>query len=141
MARSWSLYLCQQRSCGVRVLSAAKPGQERDSDLRQNAQLRDVGAYSPMDWYAQYPAMYVGEPGKARVSMLLIGSAAMYHVRQIYRHQVSQKTADKGPKDSQTAVGSAFRQPLASFLAPLWNYLLVALCSIHPLRPISGYSS
>ncbi|MCJ7737303.1 MAG: transposase [Anaerolineae bacterium] len=79
--------------------------------------------------------------GKARVSMLLIGSAAMYNVRQIHRHQVSQKTANKGPKDSQTAVGSAFRQPLASFLASLWNYLLVSLCSIHPLRPISGYSS
>jgi creatinine amidohydrolase len=35
------------------------------TNLRQNAPLRDVGAYSPMDWYAQYPAMYVGEPGKA----------------------------------------------------------------------------
>jgi creatinine amidohydrolase len=35
------------------------------TNLRQNVPLREVGVYSPMDWYGQYPAMYVGEPGKA----------------------------------------------------------------------------
>ena len=27
--------------------------------------LKDAGAYSPLDWYAMYPAMYVGDPGYA----------------------------------------------------------------------------
>jgi creatinine amidohydrolase len=35
------------------------------SNLKRNAALRDVGAYSPMDWYAMYPAMYTGDAGKA----------------------------------------------------------------------------
>jgi creatinine amidohydrolase len=35
------------------------------TSLRRNAHLREVGGYSPMDWYAMYPAMYIGEPGKA----------------------------------------------------------------------------
>lgn len=35
------------------------------TSLRRNAPLQEVGAYSPMDWYAMYPAMYIGEPGKA----------------------------------------------------------------------------
>ncbi|MGC9347112.1 MAG: creatininase family protein [Anaerolineae bacterium] len=35
------------------------------SNLKRNADLRDVGAYSPMDWYAMYPAMYVGNASKA----------------------------------------------------------------------------
>jgi creatinine amidohydrolase len=35
------------------------------SNLQRNRALREVGVYSPMDWYAMYPAMYVGEPGKA----------------------------------------------------------------------------
>lgn len=35
------------------------------TNLGRNAVLQEVGAYSPMDWYAMYPAMYVGEPGKA----------------------------------------------------------------------------
>ena len=35
------------------------------SNLRRNQALQEVGVYTPMDWYAMYPAMYVGEPGKA----------------------------------------------------------------------------
>lgn len=35
------------------------------TNLRRNAPLQEVGAYSPMDWYALYPAMYVGDPRKA----------------------------------------------------------------------------
>ncbi|MBT3343851.1 MAG: creatininase family protein [Gemmatimonadetes bacterium] len=32
---------------------------------RGNAELKKVGAYSPMDWYAMYPNMYVGDASKA----------------------------------------------------------------------------
>lgn len=35
------------------------------SSLRRNAELREAGAYSPMDWYAMYPRMYVGDASKA----------------------------------------------------------------------------
>ncbi len=35
------------------------------TNLHRNAPLREVGVYSPMDWYEMYPAMYVGDPSKA----------------------------------------------------------------------------
>jgi creatinine amidohydrolase len=35
------------------------------TNLRRNKALSDVGAYSPMDWYAMYPTMYVGDASKA----------------------------------------------------------------------------
>lgn len=35
------------------------------TNARRNRELREVGAYSPLDWYAMYPAMFVGEPDKA----------------------------------------------------------------------------
>ncbi len=35
------------------------------TNLQRNRALQDVGVYTPMDWYAMYPAMYVGEPGRA----------------------------------------------------------------------------
>ena len=33
--------------------------------LRRNETLRDLDAYSPVDWYAMYPAMYVGDASRA----------------------------------------------------------------------------
>jgi creatinine amidohydrolase len=35
------------------------------SNLRRSAALQEVGAYGTMDWYAMYPAMYVGNAGPA----------------------------------------------------------------------------
>ena len=35
------------------------------SSLKRNQALSDVGAYSPMDWFAMYPHMYVGDASKA----------------------------------------------------------------------------
>ncbi len=34
-------------------------------NLRRNAPLQSVGAFSSMDWYGMYPAMYVGDASKA----------------------------------------------------------------------------
>jgi creatinine amidohydrolase len=34
-------------------------------NLKRNQELAEVGAYSPVDWYAMYPAMYVGDAGYA----------------------------------------------------------------------------
>lgn len=35
------------------------------TNLHRNAALQAVGAYSPVDWHAMYPAMFVGDPSKA----------------------------------------------------------------------------
>jgi creatinine amidohydrolase len=35
------------------------------SSLRRNEQMRQAGAYTSVDWYAMYPAMYVGDASKA----------------------------------------------------------------------------
>jgi len=35
------------------------------TNQRGNAGLKEVGAYSPVDWYSMYPNMYVGDAGKA----------------------------------------------------------------------------
>ncbi len=35
------------------------------TSLRRNQPLADLGVYSPLDWYAMYPAMYVGDASKA----------------------------------------------------------------------------
>lgn len=35
------------------------------TNLKRNAPLDEVGAYSPVDWYAMYPGMYVGDASKA----------------------------------------------------------------------------
>ncbi len=37
------------------------------ASLRRNQPLADLGVYSPLDWYAMYPAMYVGDASKATV--------------------------------------------------------------------------
>lgn len=34
------------------------------TSLRRNEALQKVGAYSPVDWYAMYPVMYVGDASK-----------------------------------------------------------------------------
>ncbi len=35
------------------------------ASLRRNGDLKKAGAYSPVDWYAMYPRMYVGDASKA----------------------------------------------------------------------------
>jgi creatinine amidohydrolase len=46
------------------------------TNLQRNQALQEVGVYTPMDWYAMYPAMYVGEPGKATAAK---GEAMVAH--------------------------------------------------------------
>lgn len=35
------------------------------TSLKRNAPLKQHNVYSPLDWYAMYPTMHVGDPGKA----------------------------------------------------------------------------
>jgi hypothetical protein len=53
--------------------------------------------------------------GKPRVSMVMIGSAAMNNVRQIHRYLVDQKRPSKEEKLVQKRVNSAHQQPIVSF--------------------------
>lgn len=53
------------------------------SSLKRNAELQQVGAYSPVDWYAMYPRMYVGDarPASGEKGKVL----AEYHVEALVR--------------------------------------------------------
>jgi hypothetical protein len=74
--------------------------------------------------------------GKPRVGMLMIGSAAMNNVRQIYRYQRSQDEPGRAGKRSQETAESAREQIVFSFCASLWARLRAVLCLIPPLRPV-----
>jgi hypothetical protein len=74
--------------------------------------------------------------GKPRVGMLMIGSAAMNNVRQIYRYQKSQDEAGRAGKRSQETVESAREQIVFSFCASLWSRLRAVLCLTNLLRPV-----
>jgi hypothetical protein len=73
--------------------------------------------------------------GKPRVSMLMIGSAAMNNVRQIHRYQRCQKEAGGAEKGSRKATESVQGQPVLSFFASLWTQLQACLRLVRPLRP------
>ncbi len=73
--------------------------------------------------------------GQARVSIVMIGSAAMNNVRQIYRYQRSQDETGRPRKGSQKAEGSPQGQPVLSFCASLWPRLRAILRSVHLLWP------
>lgn len=73
--------------------------------------------------------------GQPRVSMLMIGSAAMNNVRQIYRYQRSQGEASKTGEGGRRATKNAWERPVLSFCASLWTRLRVILCPMHLLQP------
>ncbi len=47
------------------LVKMAQVPPEPFSNLKRNQPLQKLGIYSPMDWYAMYPAMYVGDASKA----------------------------------------------------------------------------
>jgi hypothetical protein len=73
--------------------------------------------------------------GKPRVTMVLVGSAAMNNVRQIHRYLVRQR-ADEAKKAGQRVAGHAPGSLFVSFLAALRARLSARLCSLHLLRPV-----
>jgi hypothetical protein len=73
--------------------------------------------------------------GKPRVTMVLVGSAAMNNVRQIHRYLVRQR-ADEAKKAGQRVAGHAPGSLFVSFLAALPARLSARFCSLHLLRPV-----
>jgi hypothetical protein len=73
--------------------------------------------------------------GKPRVSMVLVGSAAMNNVRQIHRYLVRQR-ADAAKKTGQRATEHAPDSLFVSFLTALRARLSARFCSLHLPRPV-----
>ncbi len=73
--------------------------------------------------------------GKSRVSMVLVGSAAMNNTRQIHRYLVRQR-AEATKKTGQRAKEYASDSLFVSFLTALRTQLLVRFRSLHFPRPV-----
>jgi hypothetical protein len=73
--------------------------------------------------------------GKPRVSMVLVGSAAMNNVRQIHRYLVRQR-AEAAKKTDQRERRYVSRSLFVSFLTALRVRLSIQFCSLHLPRPV-----
>lgn len=73
--------------------------------------------------------------GKPRVSMVLVGSAAMNNVRQIHRYLLRQR-ADAVERADQRAKGQARKSLFVSFWTALRVRLSAQFCSLHLQRPV-----
>jgi hypothetical protein len=78
--------------------------------------------------------------GQPRVSMVLIGSAAMSNVRQINRYQLSQNEAGRIGKSNRRVTGNAQDLLPLSFVAFLWARLPAGLCLTRSLQPALAHS-
>jgi hypothetical protein len=77
--------------------------------------------------------------GKPRVSMVVIGSAAMNNVRQIRRYLMGQSRTDRVEKVTQKGTRSAQEQPTVSLFAFLWTRLRACLPSASLFQPPLAY--
>jgi hypothetical protein len=81
--------------------------------------------------------------GKPRVSMVVIGSAAMSNVRRIHRYLVEPKGAGKAEKAEQKEAGRDQQAPVGPFLASFWVRLRSPLRStkrsMNVLQPALAY--
>ena len=77
--------------------------------------------------------------GKPRVSMVMIGSAAMNNVRQINRYLAAQSKAERTKKMTQEGARNPQRRSSVSFFAFLWTQLHAWLRSTTSLQPALAY--
>ena len=77
--------------------------------------------------------------GKARVSMVVIASAAMSNVRRIHRHLMAQNETRKEEKTAQEEATSAHQQTAASLFVFLWTRLRDCLRWLSFARPAPAY--
>ena len=74
--------------------------------------------------------------GKSRVSIVVIGSAAMNNVRQIDRYLARQSKANEGKKREAEEVKSDQQSSAASFFVSFLAYLQVRLRSVSSFGPV-----
>ena len=77
--------------------------------------------------------------GKRRVSMVVIGSAAMNNVRRINRYLIGQNRAGGAEKVSPKETRSAQKHPAVSLFAFLWTQLRAHLWLVSCFRPALAY--
>ena len=77
--------------------------------------------------------------GKPRVSMVVIGSAAMSNVRRIHRYLVGQKEAERAEKRAQKAAESDQQLPAASLVASFFLHLRNSLRKLGLFRLARAY--
>jgi hypothetical protein len=77
--------------------------------------------------------------GQPRVSMVVIGSAAMNNVRQINRYLMSQSEAGGEEKAARKETRKAQEQPVVSLFAFLWTWVQACLRSVNPFPPSWAY--
>ena len=73
--------------------------------------------------------------GKPRVSVLIVGSAAMNNVRRIHRYLTSQSKENQAQQTAPKGPGSSQQHLVDSFFAPLWTRLRTSLRSLGRLMP------
>jgi hypothetical protein len=77
--------------------------------------------------------------GKSRVSMLMLGSAAMSNVRRIHRYQIDQKEAEKTERATQKQSESNQQLSSVSLFASFLSHLRNALPKLGLFRPAWAY--
>lgn len=77
--------------------------------------------------------------GKPRVSMVVIGSAAMSNVRRIHRYLAGQEEAERAEKRAQTGTGSDQHLPAVSLFASSLVHLRNSLHKLCILRLTRAY--
>jgi hypothetical protein len=77
--------------------------------------------------------------GQPRVSMVVVGSAAMSNVRRIHRYQVAQRKAEEAGQTHLTGTRSDHRVPAASLFASFLTQLRSSLHSLSMSRPAWTY--
>jgi hypothetical protein len=76
--------------------------------------------------------------GKARVSMVLVGSAAMNNVRRIHRYLTAQKRADRPERRAEEEIRREQRQAAVSLFASLLTQVRAGLRWASLLQPASS---
>lgn len=79
--------------------------------------------------------------GKPRVSMVVIGSAAMSNVRRIHRYLVERKGAGKAENTGQKEPGRSQQSVVDSLCASFFARLQSLLRSVHFLQPTLAYGT
>jgi hypothetical protein len=83
--------------------------------------------------------------GQPRVSIVMLGAAAMSNLRRIHRYLVGQETAKRAKKsaENETRRGQQVPDgsPFPSFLVPLCNFLRLINRLMRPFQPIPAHGA
>jgi creatinine amidohydrolase len=77
-----------------------------------NAELKRAGAYSPVDWYAMYPNMYVGDAGKATAAK---GKAVFDHSIDAFAKLLGAVKADEITAELLTRFREGVKAPTSPY--------------------------